>query len=193
MEDAGRVRRGYFISGLGAAQFAMPAALDLLRSLRDTPEAFKAVVVSATDPASPYGSLVKWPAPAWTEAAENDGGRGPTRTAGALVILVDGYAGAYLRRGERELLLLMPSAEPTRSHATHAVARALVQLSASREEGRRGMLLADIDGLPASAHPAARIFVKEGFLATAMGLQLKPPRPSAAASDEDADAQTPVE
>jgi predicted Zn-dependent protease len=105
----------------------------------------------------------------------SDVGRGPIRTAGALVILVDGYAGAYLRRGERELLLVMPAAEPNRSHATQAVARALVQLSASREEGRRGMLLAEIDGLPASIHPATRIFVKEGFLTTAMGLQLRHP------------------
>ena len=203
MEDAGRVRRGYFVSGLGAAQFAMPAALDLLRSQRDASDTFTALVLSATDPASPYGSLVKWPTAAWADAisqlqgheanAASDGGRGPTRTAGALVILVDGYAGAYLRRGERELLLVMPSAEPNRSHATQAVARALVQLSASREDGRRGMLLAEIDGLPASIHPATRIFVKEGFLTTAMGLQLKPPRPSAHASDEAADAHAPEE
>jgi ATP-dependent Lhr-like helicase len=189
MEEAGRVRRGYFVAGLGAAQFAMPAALDLLRSLREAPETFKAPVISATDPASPYGSLVKWPTAAWVDEAS------PviTRTAGALVILVDGYAGAYLRRGERELLLLMPSTEPTRSHATQSVARALVQLSASREEGRRGMLIAEIDGQPASTHPAARLFVNEGFLTTAMGLQLKPPRPSAHPSDEDADTQAPAE
>jgi ATP-dependent Lhr-like helicase len=185
MEDAGRVRRGYFVSGLGAAQFAMPAAIDLLRSLRDPSETFKGVVLSATDPASPYGSLLKWPARAWSdeiaqlqvrdEGASGDGGRGPTRTAGSLVILVDGFAAGYLRRGERELLLFMPSAEPTRSRATQAVARALAAMSASREEGRRGMLLADIDGVPASTHPAARCFVDAGFIQTAMGLQLRPP------------------
>ena len=184
MEDAGRVRRGYFVSGLGAAQFAMPAALDLLRSLRDAPEHFKAVVVSATDPATPYGSMVKWPAPAWADeiaqvtgqgaAPTEDGSRGPTRTVGALVVLVDGFAGAYLRRGERELLLLMPSTEPTRSRATQAVARALVRLSAAREEGRRGLLLADIDGVPATTHPAAPLFIGAGFISTAMGLQLRP-------------------
>ena len=193
MEDAGRVRRGYFIAGLGAAQFAMPAALDLLRSLRDTPEAFKAVVVSATDPASPYGSLVKWPATAWADEISQLQGQtpagGPTRSAGALVILVDGYAGAYLRRGERELLLFMPPAEPIRSHATQAVARALVQLSASREEGRRGLLLAEIDGLPASIHPAARLFIHEGFLTTAMGLQLRPARRDPGFGIRDSDSQ----
>ena len=201
MEDAGRVRRGYFVSGLGAAQFAMPAALDLLRSLRDAPELFKAVILSATDPASPYGSLVKWPSNAWADEiaqlqgrdsdAVEDGGRGPTRTAGALVVLVDGYAGAYLRRGERELVLFLPATEPTRSRATQAVARALVHLSSSREEGRRGLLLADIDGLPAGSHPAARLFVDEGFLMTAMGLQLRP-KPTSHPPDEGADAQTPA-
>jgi ATP-dependent Lhr-like helicase len=195
MEDAGRVRRGYFIAGLGAAQFAMPAALDLLRSLRDAPETAKAVVLSATDPASPYGSLVKWPATAWAEEISQfqaGPAGGPSRTAGALVILVDGYAGAYLRRGERELLLLMPSAEPLKSRATQAVARALVQLSASREEGRRGMLLAEIDGLPASSHPAARLFAHEGFLTTAMGLQLRPPSrdPGLGLRDSESDSES---
>jgi ATP-dependent helicase Lhr and Lhr-like helicase len=185
MEDAGRVRRGYFVSGLGAAQFAMPAALDLLRSLRDPPGTFKGVVLSASDPASPYGSLLKWPALAWADElarlagqdsnTSGNGGRGPTRTAGALVVLVDGYAGGYLRRGERELQLFMSSDEPARSRATQAVARALVQMSASREEGRRGMLLAEVDGVPATIHPAVRLFVAAGFIPTAMGLQLRPP------------------
>ena len=61
MEEAGRIRRGYFVAGLGAAQFAMPAALDLLRSMRDAPEEPRTVVMAATDPANPYGALVKWP------------------------------------------------------------------------------------------------------------------------------------
>jgi ATP-dependent Lhr-like helicase len=183
MEDAGRVRRGYFVAGLGAAQFAMPAALDLLRSVRDPTETDKAAVLSATDPACPYGSLLKWPTGAWADeiaqsegresTASVDAGRGPTRTAGSLVVLVDGYAAAYLRRGERELLLLMPPAEPTRSRATHAVARALVRMSATRGEGQRGMLVQEIDGVPASAHPAARLFIDAGFMSTAMGLQLR--------------------
>jgi ATP-dependent Lhr-like helicase len=184
MEDSGRVRRGYFVAGLGAAQFAVPATLDLLRSARDLPDTFKAVVLSAVDPASPYGSLLEWPPAAWAAGVAQlegpspetgDAGRGPTRTAGALVVLVDGYAAGYLRRSEQELLLCMPSEEPTRSHATRAVARALVQMSAAREEGRRGLLLADIDRVPATTHPAVRLFVEEGFTVTAMGLQLRHP------------------
>jgi ATP-dependent Lhr-like helicase len=185
MEDAGRVRRGYFVAGLGGAQFAMPAALDVLRSMRDTPDVTKTVIVSATDPGCPYGSLLKWPGGGWSEEITRhvgaghttepaDAGRGPTRTVGALVILVDGHAAGYLRRGERELVLFMPADEPTRSNMTREVARALAQMSASREEGRRGLLLAEIDDLPATAHPAARLFIEEGFGATAMGLQLRP-------------------
>jgi ATP-dependent Lhr-like helicase len=189
MEDAGRIRRGYFVAGLGAAQFAIPAALDLLRSMRDVPEEPRTVVMAATDPANPYGSLVKWPdgfetflgaAPterstpserAPSERSESRG-RGPTRAAGALVILVDGRAAAYLRRGERELLLFLPDAEPLHSRTAREVARMLLHLAATRE-GRRGMLIAEINGAAATAHPAARLFVEEGFAATAMGLQAR--------------------
>jgi ATP-dependent Lhr-like helicase len=185
MEDAGRIRRGYFVAGLGAAQFALPPALDLLRSMREAPETPRTVVLAATDPANPYGSIVKWP----DVAASKDGraastnaadvqtpavssgttGRGPTRIVGALVILVDGAAAAYLRRGERELLLFAPEAEPQRTRVTREVARMLLHLAA-----RRGMLIAEINGEPAPVHPAARVFIGEGFVATAMGLQARP-------------------
>src|SRR4030095_16531890 len=61
MEDAGRVRRGYFVAGLGGAQFALPAALDRLRSMREPGETLQTVIVAATDPANPYGATLKWP------------------------------------------------------------------------------------------------------------------------------------
>jgi ATP-dependent Lhr-like helicase len=182
MEDAGRIRRGYFVSGLGGAQFAIPAALDLLRSLREPPEAPRTVVLAATDPANPYGSIVKWPdtasgsAAIGGEAPAPEIGRGPTRTAGALVVLVDGLAAAYVRRGEREILLYPPDSEPQRSRVLREVARMLMHLAASREEGRRGMLIAEINGSPAPNHPAARIFIEEGFAPTAMGLQARTDR-----------------
>jgi hypothetical protein len=170
MEDAGRIRRGYFVAGLGAAQFALPAALDLLRSMRDVPEEPRTVVMAATDPANPYGAITKWPSgPAPGERSES---RGPTRVAGALVILVDGRAAGYLRRGERELLLFLPEAEPLRSRIGRQVARMLLHLAATRE-GRRGMLIAEINGAPATTHPAARLFIEEGFAATAMGIQAR--------------------
>jgi ATP-dependent Lhr-like helicase len=187
MEEAGRIRRGYFVSGLGGAQFAMPAALDLLRSLRDVPDEPRTVVLAATDPANPYGTLLRWPDPSSPDgngpggestepkpAAET--GRGPTRTAGSLVILVDGLAAGYLRRGERELLLFAPATEPQRSRVTREVARMLLHLAAVREEGRRGMLIAEINGTPASTHAASRVFIEEGFAATAMGLQARTER-----------------
>jgi len=175
MEDAGRVRRGYFVAGLGGAQFAMPAALDRLRSMREPGDSPQTVILAATDPANPYGATLKWPLP--TEQAATDAGRGPTRTVGALVALVDGYPAAYMRRGERELLLLVTDAEPQRSSYTRAAAHALMALARSREEGRRGMLIAEINGTPAATHPMAHVFVAEGFTATAMGLQARvPPR-----------------
>jgi ATP-dependent Lhr-like helicase len=165
MEHAGRVRRGYFVAGLGGAQFAMPPALDLLRSLRDPPEDAHTSVLAATDPANPYGSILKWP----------DAASGATRTVGSLVILVDGFAAAYLRRGERELLVFAPDTEPQRSRMVRSAARMLMHLAASKEEGRRGMLIADINGEAAPGHATAGIFVEEGFAATAMGLQARVP------------------
>ena len=176
MEEAGRIRRGYFVARLGAAQFAMPAALDLLRSMREVPEEPRTVVLAATDPANPYGSILPWPE--LPQAAAVDGslkpaveaGR-PTRSVGARTILVDGQAAAYLRRGERELLLFLPDSEPRRSQVAREVARMLMHLAGAREAGHRGMLIAEINGDAATAHPAARLFIEEGFAATAMGLQ----------------------
>jgi ATP-dependent Lhr-like helicase len=160
MEDAGRVRRGYFVARLGGAQFALPAALDQLRAMREPPEEPRAVILAATDPANPYGATIRWP--------ERTGG-GATRIAGALVVLVDGFLTAYVRRGERELLLFAPEDEPQRSRLTRAAARALAALSAPR-----GMFLSEIDGAPATTHRAAPLFVEAGFSITAMGLQRRP-------------------
>jgi ATP-dependent Lhr-like helicase len=176
MEDAGRIRRGYFVAGLGAAQFAMPAALDLLRSFRDTPDGSRTVILAATDPASPYGSIVKWPAIPAIAGVDASTRSGATRSVGARVILVDGAAAGYLRRGERELLLFMPESEPTRSKVIRQTARALMEFAASGPESRRGMLLAEINGVPATTHIAARLFVEAGFASTAMGLQARTER-----------------
>ena len=93
LEERGRVRRGYFVAGLGAAQFALPGAVDRLRSFRSGPEGGDAeapvVVLSAVDPAQPYGASLRWP-----ESA----GR-PSRSAGAHVVLADGIPVAFLERG----------------------------------------------------------------------------------------------
>ncbi|MGZ6060461.1 MAG: Lhr family helicase, partial [Myxococcaceae bacterium] len=79
LEDGGRVRRGYFVSGVGAAQFALPPVLDLLRSLRDLPEEPEVTVLAATDPANPYGTLLRWP------PLDGAPARGPSRSAGSQV------------------------------------------------------------------------------------------------------------
>jgi ATP-dependent helicase Lhr and Lhr-like helicase len=175
MEEAGRIRRGYFVAGLGGAQFAMPAALDMLRAVREPPDEPSTVVLAATDPANPYGTLLKWPA----GSGESDGspaGRGPARSVGAVTIIVDGSAAGYLKRGERELLLFTPQSEPGRSRTARQVARMLLQLAGARDEARRGMLIAEINGEPAATSPLAGAFVEEGFVASAMGLQARPDR-----------------
>jgi len=174
MEETGRIRRGYFVGGLGGAQFALPPAVDMLRSFRDAPEEPHTSILAATDPANPYGAVVRWPGVAGSAGNEaSDEGRGPTRSVGARVILVDGFAAGYLRRGERELLLAAPEAEPQRSRTIKEVARALLELAAAREPGRQGMLIAEINGSPAASHRAAHLFVQEGFSTTAMGLQAR--------------------
>ena len=164
MEEAGRIRRGYFVAGLGGAQFAAPAAVELLRSMRDAAETPRTDVLAATDPANPYGAIVRWPS-----TGDETTSRRPTRSAGARVVLVDGALAGYLRRGERELLLFAAAAEPRRTMVVRQVARALRELMQMR-----GMLLVEIDGVDATAHPASALFVAEGFLRTAMGLQLRP-------------------
>jgi ATP-dependent Lhr-like helicase len=72
MEESGRIRRGYFVAGLGATQFALPGALDLLRSLREpsagVSDQVEVAVLSATDPANPYGATLRFPVLAGTNA-----------------------------------------------------------------------------------------------------------------------------
>ena len=98
MEESGRVRRGYFVDGLGGAQFALPGAVDRLRQHRDGDAVGAAtVVLAATDPANTYGLTLPWP-------SEHDAR--PARAAGAYVVLVDGIASLYLERGGRSLRAL---------------------------------------------------------------------------------------
>jgi ATP-dependent Lhr-like helicase len=171
MEDAGRIRRGYFVGGVGATQFALPAALELMRSLREPPEDPETVVLSATDPANPYGTMLKWPPAGETEAA---GARGPTRTVGSLVVLVNGSLAAYISRGGRQLLVYLPEDEPARSLVGRALAARLARL-ARADEGRGGLLVAEINGTSASDHPFAPFLADAGFSRSAMGFQMRRP------------------
>src|SRR5258708_487082 len=175
LEDAGRVRRGYFV-GVGATQFALPPALELLRSLRDIPDEPETLVIAATDPANPYGTTLKWPAQPDAETAES-AGRAPTRTVGASVILVNGALAAYVPRGGRQLTVYLPEDEPARSTTGRALARALAMLA--REEHRAGVLVAEINGGEPADHPLAPFLVEAGFNPSAMGFPLPraPPAP----------------
>jgi ATP-dependent Lhr-like helicase len=104
LEEAGRCRRGYFIEHLGAAQFAVPATVDRLRSYSEDTQLAKpepmALALAATDPANPYGAALPWP------ALNEEAGTGhrPGRKAGALVVMVDGALVLYVERGGKTLL-----------------------------------------------------------------------------------------
>src|SRR5262249_20182141 len=115
LEEGGRIRRGYFVAGLGAAQFALPGAVDLLRSLRDAPDETDVILLAATDPANPYGATLKWP------LVDSVAGRRASRTVGASVVLVNGALAAYLARGDRQLLAFLPESEPDRSKVGRAI------------------------------------------------------------------------
>jgi ATP-dependent helicase Lhr and Lhr-like helicase len=181
LEETGRVRRGYFVSGLGAAQFAQPGAVDLLRAARDESEAPAVVTLAATDPANPYGAILPWPG--WTGANDPSTGHdsktsaGSTlrasRSAGARVILVDGLLTAWIARGDRSMLVAMPPDDPDRSRVARALAQELVQLAHQAPEGSRGWLIEEINGLAAAQDPVAGYLKQAGFAATAYGLQLR--------------------
>jgi ATP-dependent Lhr-like helicase len=141
--------------------------------MRDTPDEPEVAVMSATDPANPYGATLKWPAIA---AGPAEAGRGPTRTVGATVILVDGALTAYLARGDRQLLTWLPEAEPQRSRAARAVARVLIERARSGAEAPRGMLIEEIDGAPAGTHALAPFLGGAGFITGALGMQATFPR-----------------
>jgi ATP-dependent Lhr-like helicase len=177
MEDQGRVRRGYFVSGVGATQFALPAALELMRALREPPDDADAVVLAATDPANPYGTMLKWPALEGPDA----GGRGPTRSVGAVVVLVNGALAAYISRGARQLNVHLPEDEPARSMTARALAARLASI-ARLEDGRGGLLVSEINGTPVAEHPFAPFLVDAGFSPSAMGFQMRRPAAPAGAA-----------
>ena len=164
MEESGRVRRGYFAADLGATQFAMPAAVDLLRSLRVKRDGDKSemLMLAATDPANPYGSLMKWP-------SGGDASSSLTRSVGARVVLCDGALIAYLRRGNTNVQVFLPDEEPARGQAGKALAEFL--FAKAQTEG--GMLVASVNGVAVAEHPMAKTWLEAGFVAGAMGFNVR--------------------
>jgi ATP-dependent Lhr-like helicase len=128
------------------------------------------VVLAATDPANPFGTMLKWPA----QGAEG-AGRGATRTVGAQVILVNGYLAAYISRGGRQILAWLPEDEPQQSTIGRPLAR---QLATMARLG--GLIIAEVAGVPAGEHPLAPFLVEAGFHPSAMGFMM---RRAAAASE----------
>jgi len=155
LEDSGKVRRGYFVAGLGAAQFAVPGAVDRLRGLREPTrdDQSAAVVLAATDPAQPYGAALAWP----------DGPGRPARQAGSFVLLVDGEPAAYLERGARSLLSF--EVDP---------GRWVDALASLAKDGRlRKIELTRIDGVPAATSPLADVLRHAGFADGYRGLTIR--------------------
>lgn len=160
MEDAGKVRRGHFVEGLGGAQFAYPGAVDRMRAHRDGDGDRRALVLSAVDPASPWGWLLPWP------ETTDPASRPPRRAAGAQVISVDGELVMVVDRGGRRLRTF------TDSPALLApAAAALVRVA----RGKRGRMLRveTIDGEPARASRHAALLREASFGADHKGLVLE--------------------
>jgi ATP-dependent Lhr-like helicase len=158
-EDTGRCRRGYFVEGLGAAQFALPGAVDRLRATERS-EAARALVLAATDPANPYGAALPWP----ERPGEAASGHKPGRKAGALVVLVEGQLVLYVERGGKTLLSWD---ETDLQPAVDALALAV-------REGALGRLTVErADGGAIIDSPLAAALEAAGFHPTPRGLRLR--------------------
>ena len=171
-EDAGRYRRGYFVEGLGAAQFGLTGAIDRLRSLMSAPERGdsstpEALVLAATDPANPYGAALNWPER--VHLPELDAGRRghqPARKAGALVVLVDGECVLYVERGGKTLLSF--TAEESLLQAAAGA------LAVSARAGSLGKLhVESADGDPIVASALGHALEQAGFRPSPRGLRLR--------------------
>jgi ATP-dependent Lhr-like helicase len=148
LEETGRVRRGYFVEGLGGSQFALPGAVDRLR----TDPNGELVVLAATDPANPYGAALPWPDVEGTRLA---------RDAGAYVFLWAGELIGYLDRGRRHLTVLLED-----SSTYGNVGRALSEIAARH----RRTTVNTVNGTPAPRSPLAPALAEWGFATAPKGL-----------------------
>jgi ATP-dependent Lhr-like helicase len=183
MEESGWIRRGMFVAGMGAAQFATPAAVDMLRSLRVEPERPEAVHLAASDPGNPYGALLPW--------LEDSTSHNMARAAGANVVLINGRLAAYFRRRNPALQIFLPDDEPERSRVARELAKKLAAIAIRYQTRRSGLLISTLNGEPAAEHFLARFLEESGFSPSAVGFQMR--RVSGAAighvepPEEDAD------
>ncbi len=166
LEEAGRCRRGYFIEHLGAAQFAVPATVDRLRSYAEDAQLAKpdpvALALAATDPANPYGAALPWP------ALSVDAGTGhrPGRKAGALVVLVDGALVLYVERGGKTLLAFTDDAD-----VLAAAGEALVGVVTRRAVDK--LIMEKVNGHGILDTPVAAALAHAGAYSTPKGLRIR--------------------
>lgn len=165
MEESGQVRRGYFVEGLGGAQFALPGVVDRLRGERDDPAEPVAALVAATDPANPYGASIPWP------RAGDDDRRHLQRAAGAYVVIVNGQPVLYLERGGRSILTLPDSAD---ERLLAPALECLHTLAARRP--RQTLTIERVDAEPAASSPLAAALLDVGFVSGYRGLVYRVPR-----------------
>jgi ATP-dependent Lhr-like helicase len=170
LETLGVARRGYFVEGLGGAQFALPGAVERLRAQK-APEEAPALVLAATDPAQPYGAALPWPKrEGQAPARDGDGGprpasgratagRRPSRTPGALVVLAGSEPVLYLERGGRALQSLVAPDDPR-------IPTALEALADHARAGRiRRIALEKVDGEFVMGTPWEAALAEVGFRA----------------------------
>ena len=150
MEDAGLLRRGYFVEGLGGAQFGLPGAIDRLRAVETLP----ITTVSAVDPANVYGAAVRWP--------DHETGH-PARRAGAHVVLADGQLAIYVERGARSILTFGESDDDR-------LAQTMADLG---KRHPRRMTIEKVNGEPAAKSSMAAALERAGFVVGYKGLTLR--------------------
>ncbi|WP_436798996.1 Lhr family helicase [Micromonospora fulviviridis] len=173
LEERGAARRGYFVEGLGAAQFAVPGAVDRIRALADPADGGRGrggptVVLAATDPANPYGAALPWP----DRVVDSGDGAAPAtghragRKAGALVVLVGGDLVLYVERGGRTILSFTDD--------TDALAAAGKALADAVHSGALGAISVErADGEAVHSSPLRDALTAAGFRATPRGLRLR--------------------
>ena len=159
LETLGRCRRGYFLAGLGGAQFAMPGAIERLRDLRDPDGDPVTLVLGAADPAQPFGAAVPWP--------KRGTARGPSRTFGAQVVLMDGAPVLYLERGGKSLLTLR---DPDPSWCRSAVAALAAWIRTGRS---RRITIERVDGASVFGSSMEPLLLTAGFFSGLRGMELR--------------------
>jgi ATP-dependent Lhr-like helicase len=161
LETLGVCRRGYFVEGLGGAQFALAGAVERLRELRprDEEDAVDPLVLAASDPAQPYGASLPWPKRAGARAA---------RVAGAQVVLLGGEPALFVDRGGKSLV---PLRDPEEDWLRPALA-ALVEHV--RRGGAKRLAVERFDGQPVVETELMPLLVDAGFLAGPRRAVLRP-------------------